>query len=164
METKLLDKKVIDILEQRILAEEMSSRLYQDMSLWFDNRGYANLAKLYKKYADEEFEHSNWAKEFLLSYDIKPVLPPLQSPEAEYTSCSEILDATLEHELLIAKECSALAKNALDLGEMTLHSLGMKYCHEQIEEINKATTLIDTYKLTNSDILFDHYVGENYLG
>lgn len=162
MEKQLLSSEAVSSLEQRINSEEFSSRLYEDMSLWFDNKGYVNLAKLYDKYSKEELTHAKWSKEFLLSYGIKPRLKPLQTPEAVYADCGDILDATLAHELLITRECENLAVNALKRGEITLYTLGLKYCAEQIEEINKAKNLIDSYKLTSCMLVFDQYVGENY--
>jgi ferritin len=163
MNKSLLSKEAVSALESRIQHEEFSSRLYEDMFLWFDDKGYKNLAKLYKKYSEEELAHAGWAKEFLLSYKIKPCLKPLQSPEAEYKDCKAILEATLEHETMITKECEALAVEALKRGEMTLYGLGMKYCAEQVEEMDKAYTLLDVYALTSCDLVFDQYVGDNLL-
>ncbi len=163
MTKQLLSKEAVSSLELRIQHEEFSSRLYEDMSLWFDDKGYKNLSKLYKKYSDEELTHAGWAKQFLLSYKIKPCLKPLQSPESEYAGCKAILEATLAHETMITKECEALSLDALKRSEMTLHSLGMKYCAEQIEEMDKAYTLLDVYALSTCDLLFDQYVGDNLL-
>lgn len=163
MEKQLLSKEAIASLEQRIQSEEFSSRLYEDMSLWFEDKGYINLAKLYAKYSSEELNHAKWAKEFLLSYNMKPCLKALQSPEAEYSSCLDILEATRDHEIQITNECQSLSKDALKRGEMTLFSLGQKYCAEQVEELKKSYDLISSYKLTSCDLLFDQFVGENLI-
>lgn len=163
MEKQLLSKEAIASLEQRINSEEFSSRLYEDMHLWFENLGYVNLAKLYAKYSSEEIEHADWAKKLLLSYGIKPKLKALQSPEAEYKDCEDILNATLQHELDVTRECEMLSKDALKRGEMTLFSLGQKYCTEQIDEVDKAISLLDSYKLSSCMLLFDQYVGQNYI-
>jgi len=45
---------------------------------------------------------------------------------------------------------------------MGLYQLGLKYCEEQIDEIQKAIDLIDQAKLTTDMLVFDHYV-EKYL-
>lgn len=163
MDKQLLSNEAIASLEQRIQSEEFSSRLYEDMHLWFEDKGYVNLAKLYKKYSDEEMNHAGWAKDFLLSYGIKPKLKILQSPEANYKDCEDILNTTLDHELTVTKECENLAVSALKRGEITLYTLGLKYCAEQVEEINKSVSLIDSYKLTSCMLLFDQYVGETFL-
>ena len=163
MDKQLLSKEAIDALTFRINSEEFSSRLYHDMRLWLEDNGYVNLAKLYNKYSEEELTHASWSKEFLLAYNIKPTLKAIASPEATYSSCSDILDATLEHEIQVTNECQDLSKNALKRGEMTLFSLGQKYCSEQVEELKKSYDIISIYKLTSCPLLFDQYIGENYL-
>lgn len=163
MDKQLLSKEAIDSLTFRINSEEFSSRLYHDMHLWLDDLGYVNLAKLYEKYSEEELEHAEWSKKFLLSYGIKPKFKAIQSPEAEYSSCEDILNATLQHELDVTRECESLSKEALKRGEMTLFALGQKYCLEQVDEVSKIVSLLDSYKLTSDLLIFDSYVGQHFL-
>lgn len=159
----LLSKEAIVDLEYRILQEEFSARLYEDMSLWFEDKGYINFAALYAKYSKEEWDHSNWAKKFLLAYDIKPCLKAIPSPEAEYASCIDILEATIEHEKQITNQCQAFAVNALKRGEIALHQLALKYCAEQVEELDKAFTIYSIAELTSDMLVLDNYIKENYL-
>lgn len=163
MDKKLLDKKIVDLLEYRIQQEEFSSRLYEDMHLWLEDKGYTNLAKVYKEYAEEEMEHAGWAKKFLLSFGIKPKLKVLNSPESSYETCLDILEATYEHEWEISKQCEEMASEALKMGKNMLYSLALKYCDEQIDELDKAIAFLDIYKLTNDMLVFDDYIGKNYL-
>lgn len=164
MKKQLLDKKVIDILNYRIQQEEFSARLYKDMHLWFEDKGFLNLAKVYEKYSKEERTHAEWAMEFLLDYGIKPTLRTLISPESEYSNVKEILDATLEHELLITSQCKELTKFAKDNDEYVLYTLGLKYLAEQQEEISHSQDFISIYENSDNDLVFDNYIGENYLG
>ena len=159
----LLSKEAIADLEYRINQEEFSSRLYEDMSLWFEDKGYAGFAALYSKYAQEELTHAGWSKKFLLSFDLKPCLKAIPSPEAEYNSCMDILEATVDHEKLISEQCQAFAINALKRGEIMLHQLGLKYCSEQVEELDKAFTIRSMAKLTSDMLGLDNYIKENYL-
>jgi len=159
----LLDKKVIELLEYRIQQEEFSARLYKDMSNWFKVKGLGNLANVYMKYSGEERSHAGWASEFLMDFNYKPTLKPLLSPESKYSGVKEILDATLEHELEITKQCQELATEALKMNEHILYSLALKYVDEQREEIDKSLTFIDIYENSDNDLFFDHYIGENYL-
>ncbi len=163
MENTLLSQEAINSLEIRIQNEQFSSRLYEDMHLWFEDKGYSNLAKLYKKYSEEELTHANLSVNFLLSYNLKPCLKPLKSPEAEYVDCGDILQATLEHETTISQECDMLMKEAFKRGEMSLFTLASKYVAEQVEELKKAYDLLNIYKLTTDMLVFDNYVGENYI-
>lgn len=162
MKDSLLPKEIVADLNYRIQQEEFSSRLYKQMALWFKNEGYAHLGALYTKYAAEEMNHAGWAEEFLLNHGIVPELRPIQSPYAEYTSCMQILEETLSHELEVTKQCEALASKALKMGSHTLYSLASKYCSEQIEEVGKAIDIIDHAKLTDDLLVLDHYI-ERYL-
>ena len=162
--TRLLSDETIAILNYRIEQEQYSSRIYEQISMWLENEGFNNLSKLYKKYASEELGHADWAKTYLLSYDITPSLHPLKTPLEECT-CSnikEILDLTLKHELEVTSQCEALTKFAMETSQFNLFSLGRRYNAEQIEEIEKATTLVSLYKHSKDDLIFDSYIGENY--
>ena len=163
MDRKLLSKEAIDDLEYRIQQEEFSSRLYKDMSLWFEDKGYLNLAKVYDEYSEEEMEHSTWASDFMLSYGIKPRLRALPSPEVGYNNCLEILNATLSHEIDVQNQCEKLSKNALQRGEIALYTLGLKYVTEQIDEAKKSFDFLSIYKATKDELLFDEYIGKHYL-
>lgn len=160
---ELINSDTVEILNFRIQQEQYSSRIYEQMSLSLESMGFSNLAKLYDKYSKEELEHAGWAKTYLLSYNVTPTLEPLESPTVACSCIQEILDQTLEHELLVTKQCEELGKYALTGFQMNLLTLAQRYNKEQVEEINKATTLLSAYKASNSDLFFDHYIGENYL-
>lgn len=158
----LLDEKIVDVLNYRIQQEENSARLYKYMSLWLSNKGYSHLSELYRRYAEEERKHAEWAIEFLLNYGITPELKALNSPIMEFDSCMSVLEATLEHEILIEKQCETLHLAAVEYDKPALISLALRYCEEQAEEIGKTTDILDHAKLTSDMLVLDHYV-ERYL-
>lgn len=161
--SKLLDKKIVDILNYRIQQEEFSSRLYEQISLWLNNEGFLNCSELYKKYANEELVHAQWSKSYLLDYGLTPTLQTLQSPEMEISGLKDVFEMTLEHELEVTKQCEELASTALKEGNHVLYHLASKYCGEQQEEIGKAITLLDIFKLSTDMLIIDHYVGDKLL-
>lgn len=163
MDRKLLPQECIDIMNYRIQQEEFSARLYEQMKLWFDNKGYTNLAKLYDTYVADELVHAGWAKSYLLDYGITPELKPLSSPYVEYKDCKEIFDETLKHEELVTSQCTELALKSLKMGNMTLHALALKYCAEQQKDIGKAINLLDIHALTGDGLGLDSYVKKNLL-
>lgn len=160
---ELINAETVEILNFRIQQEQYSSRIYEQMSLALENMGFSNLAKLYDKYSKEELEHAGWAKTYLLSHNVTPTLELLESPTISCSCIKEILDETLTHEILVTNQCEELGKYALSGFQMNLLTLAQRYNKEQVEELNKATTLISAYNASNSDLFFDHYVGENYL-
>jgi ferritin len=138
-----LDKKIVEALNYRIQQEEASSRIYEQFALWLDNKGFKNFAALYYKYAHEELGHAKFAKDHLLAYGIEPELTKLPAPDLEFDSLKEILVLTLEHEQEITRQCNELTKLAASLDDFPTMTLGMKYCAEQVEELDKAQTFVD---------------------
>jgi ferritin len=138
-----LNKKIVDLLNYRIQQEEHSSRIYEQMALWLDDKGFKNFAALYYKYAHEELAHAKFAKDHLLAYGIQPELTKLPAPDMEFNSLKEILVLTLEHEQEITSQCNELTKAAMELNDFPTMTLGLKYCAEQVEELDKAQTFVD---------------------
>lgn len=161
--SKLLNQKVVDTLNYRIQQEEFSSRLYEQMSLWLNDKGYLNTSELYKIYSQEELKHAGWAKSYLLDYGITPCLMKLESPEMELSSLKDVFEATLEHELEVTKQCEDLATMALKESNHVLYALASKYCAEQQEEIGKAITNLDILALSADMLIIDNYIGEKLL-
>lgn len=159
----LLDKKVVEALNYRIEQEEISARIYELISLWFNNLGYKNLAALYKKYADEEMNHAGFSKSYLLDYGYTPELRTLSAPDMSYSSCKEVFQLTLDHELEVTRQCTELASLALKEGNHVLYALASRYCAEQQEEIGKVVNLLDIEALTSDKLILDTYVGQNLL-
>jgi len=138
-----LNKKIIDALNYRIQKEEESSRIYEQFALWLDNKGFKNFAALYYKYASEELGHAKFAKDHLLAYGVEPTLTKLAEPDYEFNSLKDILELTLEHEQEITRQCNELTKLAAGLDDFPTMTLGLKYCAEQVEELDKAQTFVD---------------------
>jgi len=163
---ELINESVITLLEYRIEQEELSSRLYEQMSLYLDDKGFKMFSKLYKKYANEEMTHSGWSKEYLLSFGITPKLKRLDSPLNEFEGLPDIINKTLEHEIEISKQCKSLARYAKDTDDYLLFDLAMRYCKEQVEEIDKAQTLVDMLETFGIEkhtlLLLDSHIGEYY--
>jgi ferritin len=138
-----LNKKIVDALNYRIQQEEASSRVYEQFALWLDDKGFKNFAALYYKYASEELGHAKFAKDHLLAFGVQPELTKLPAPDYEFNSLKDILELTLEHEQEITRQCNELTKLAASLDDFPTMTLGMKYCAEQVEELDKAQTFVD---------------------
>lgn len=136
-------KNCVDILTLRIEREEYSSRFYQAMSLWLDNAGYVGAAKAWKKDADGEMEHAQWAKDFLLALGVTPKLSALPEMPTAFEGLPDIIRKTFDHEIKITQECNDLANYAYLNGNHLLYQLALKYMTEQAEELEKIQTVLD---------------------
>ena len=141
----------IEILNFRIEQEELSSRLYQSMSLWLNDNGYVGAAKAWQKDAEGEMEHAGWAKDFLLDMGINPKLPTLSEPQHNFESFPDIIRKSFEHEIVVTQQCNNLASFALKSSNHLLYQLALKYMTEQQEELGKAQTYLDKLKAFGED-------------
>lgn len=142
----MIDEHCIKNLQYRIQQEEQSSRLYLSMSMWLNNEGYTGAAKLWKKYADEEMTHADWAKDYLLAMGVNPETPVLAAQPTSFEGLPAIIKASFEHEITITKQIKTMASEALKQGDHMLYELALRYLKEQVEELDKAQTWLD--KLT----------------
>lgn len=159
----LISDECIDYLNYRIKQEELSSRLYLAMSMYLENVGYIGAAKAWKKDADDEMTHANWAREYLLSLGIQPITPTLEAPIQSFTGLPDVILKTYDHEVIVTKQINDLGKDAMTKGDFLLFQLVMKYQNEQIEEMDKVTNLRDRLKLFGiSEVslrMFDNELG-----
>ena len=164
MKNILIDEKAIKLLTYRIQQEELSSRLYEQMALFLDDKGYKNSAKVWFKWASEELNHAKWAKDYLLAFGVTPALQDLDSPGMSFSSLCDIIRKSYEHEINITKQCNELAGEALKLNDHVLYSLATKYTHEQIEELDKLQTLMDVIETFGESkeamLLLDSHIDE----
>jgi ferritin len=121
------------------------------MSVWLENKGYVNAAKLWKKYSTEEFAHADWARTYLLSFGVQPSTPQLDAPDQDYDGLPQIIEISYDHEIDITKQIKELASNALSMGEHQLYELALMYLKEQVEEHNKMQNWVDQLESFGTD-------------
>jgi ferritin len=138
-----VSNQAIKLLQDRIREEENSSRVYLSMSLWLDNKGYKNAAKLWRKYSDEENKHAEWAREYLLSFGIMPDTQALKKISGKYKDFPDIIYKTYDHERVITDQIEQLANYASKSKDHMLYELSLKYLKEQVEEHAKTQDLVD---------------------
>ena len=160
----MIDDSCITFLNYRVQQEDLSSRVYLAMSLWLNNNGYLNAAKVWKKYSEEERGHADIARDYLLNMGVQPATAPLEQPQDTFTGLPEIIRKTHEHEINISMQCQELANHALKDGSHMLYELALHYLREQNEEMGKTQDLVDQLNAFGEDKiamrLFDHELGE----
>ena len=144
----ILNENMIKLLNYRIEQEEYSSRLYQAISVCMNYKGYTGASKLFDIYSKEELLHAKIAYEYLLDLDIRPIVPAIKAPPAEFDSLPQVLLMAYEHEKEITNQCNELAKSAIDEGDFMTLGLAQRYLKEQIEEEAKTN-----YWLNRLDVL-----------
>ena len=136
------------------------------MSLWLNNNGYLNAAKLWKKYSDEERGHADIARDYLLNMGVQPATAVLDQPAEVYGGLPDIIRKSYDHEIDITNQCSDLATHAMKDGSHMLYELALHYLREQNEEHGKMQDLVDQLTAFGEDKiamrLLDHEI-KDYL-
>lgn len=162
----LIDESCISFLNYRAQQEDYSSRTYLAMSLWLNNNGYLNAAKLWKKYSDEERIHADIARTYLLNMGVQPATASLEQPTETFGGLPDIIRKSYDHEIDITNQCSDLATHALKDGSHMLYELALHYLKEQNEEHGKMQDLVDQLTAFGEDKiamrLLDHEI-KDYL-
>lgn len=160
----MIDEHCIKNLQFRIQQEEDSSRLYLAMSVWLNNEGYTGAAKLWRKYADEEMTHADWARDYLLAMGVNPETPVLNAQPTTFEGLPAIIRASYDHEILVTKQIKTMATEALKQGDHMLYELCLRYLKEQVEEHDKTQTWLDKLNAFGEDKialrLLDEEMGE----
>jgi ferritin len=139
----LLSDECVDYLNYRVQQEEYSGRIYLSMSLWLDNNGYVNGAKLWRKYSDEEMKHADIARDYLLAMGVQPATPELEQPEQNFTGFPQIIKDSYQHEIDITTQIKELASDTFKKGDHMLYELALGYLKEQVEEHAKMQNWMD---------------------
>lgn len=148
---ELLSDDCVEYLNYRVQQEEYSGRIYLAMSMWLDNNGYVNAAKLWRRYSNEEMSHSDIARTYLLSMGVQPDTPILESPEQNFTGLPEIIEKSYDHEIVVTKQIKELATDAMSKGDHMLYEFALAYLKEQVEEHNKMQNWVDQLNAFGTD-------------
>lgn len=147
----MLDKDLLELFNTRINHEESSSRLYLKMSVHLQDIGYFNAAKLWHKFAQEELEHANIAREYLLALDILPETRDIIVPDKSFEGLDGVIRTTLQHEYEVTQECEDLAKAALKAMCMKSFNIAQKYIAIQIHELEEYHDMKNRLDLFGTD-------------
>lgn len=162
----LLSDDCVEYLNYRVQQEEYSGRIYMSMSMWLDNNGYVNAAKLWRRYSDEEMKHADIARTYLLSMGVQPLTPKLDAPTQNFRGLPEIIEMSYEHEITVTKQIKDLAGDAMKKADHMLYELALSYLKEQVEEHNKMQNWVDQLNSFGTDKiamrLLDHEI-KDYL-
>jgi ferritin len=159
---KFITQEVVDLLNYRIQQEQYSSKVYEQMSLFLQNESYINSAKVWKKFSEEELEHAEIAKKYLMSFNVMPELMTIEEPMNDFIDLVDIIQKTYDLEVKVTEQVKVLSDKAFELKDWSLFSLSQEFTELQIQGMDEANTLLDVSKMTTDKLILDKYIGENF--
>lgn len=147
----MLDKRVVELLNQQINKEFYSAYLYLDFSNYYYDKGLDGFGSWYKIQAQEERDHALLFMQYLQNNGEKVVLEMIEKPGVDLTSPKTVLDEVLKHERYV----TGLIHNIYDAAHSVKDFRTMQFLDwfvkEQGEEENNADNLIKKFELFGDD-------------
>lgn len=163
MEKRISDK-IHELLNTQIANELNSSRLYLAISQWADYNGYFGIAKLYRKYSEEELVHMNKIYSYLQDRNALPAVPATKMYATNFKDVQFVVNETFVHEKEVSGNWKDIWLAAMVEKDGHTFDLAMWFLHEQTEEEAKAINLNDKLERCGLDKigiqLFDEFCEE----
>ena len=147
----MLDKKVVDLLNQQVNKEFYSAYLYLDFSNFYYDEGREGFGNWYRIQAQEERDHAMLMLQNLQNNGEKVVLEAIDRPSVEITDAKSVLEAGLKHEQYVTGLIHTIYDAAYSVKDFRTMQFLDWFVKEQGEEENNAETLVKKFELFGDD-------------
>ena len=147
----MLDKKVVELLNQQITKEFYSAYLYLDFSNFYYNQGLDGFGNWYKIQAQEERDHAMLIIQYMQNNGEAVVLETIDKPGVALTSAKDVLAEGLKHEQYVTRLIHNIYDAAYSVKDFRTMQFLDWFVKEQGEEENNADSLIKKFELFGDD-------------
>lgn len=147
----MLEKKVVELLNQQINKEFYSAYLYLDFSNYYYDEGLDGFGNWYKIQAQEERDHAMLILQYLQNNGEKVVLETIDKPAIELSDAKAILAEGLKHEQYVTSLIHTIYDAAYSVKDFRTMQFLDWFVKEQGEEENNAENLVKKFELFGDD-------------
>ena len=137
----MLDKKVVKLLNEQVVAEFYSAYLYLDFANYYIDESLDGFGNWYTIQAQEERDHAMLFIKYLQMNDEKVELDTIAKPDKVFADRIDPLKAGLEHERLVTGLINNIYDAAYQVKDFRTMQFLDWFIKEQMEEEDK-----DVYK------------------
>lgn len=147
----MLDKKVVELLNQQVNKEFYSAYLYLDFSNFCYDQGLDGFGNWYKVQAQEERDHAMLFMQYLQNNGEKAVLEAIDKPAVSPESAKAVLAEGLKHEQYVTGLIHGIYEAAHGVKDFRTMQFLDWFVKEQGEEENNAESLVKRFELFGDD-------------
>ena len=147
----MISKKIEKAINEQILKEEYSARLYLAMASWCERNGYPGAAAFLYEHSDEERMHQLKFVHFLNDRGGYAVLQDVKQPPSKYETLQKMFQEILKHEQYITGSINDIYHICMTEKDYTTANFLQWFITEQIEEETLVSGILDTMALAGSD-------------
>ena len=147
----MLDKKVVELLNQQVNKELYSAYLYLDFSNYYYDQGLDGFGNWYKIQAQEERDHAMLFIQYLQNNGEKIILEAIDKPAVELVSAKAVLAEGLKHEQYVTSLIHTIYDAAYSVKDFRTMQFLDWFVKEQGEEEKNSGDLITKMELFGND-------------
>ncbi len=151
--TNMLNKKIIDLINEQIWLENNASFYYLHLSIQFSINGFGGISNFFKEQSEEEREHMIKLIEYLLDEDVTPNIPNYNFMEDmdEKFNIINYFENSLLSEKRVSESVHKIVSKCKEIGDIKTENFMQWFVTEQMEEENKFKSIIDDLKIIGDD-------------
>lgn len=147
----MLDKKVVELLNQQVNKEFYSAYLYLDFSNFYLDQGLDGFGNWYKIQAQEERDHAMLFIQYLQNNGEKVELEAIDKPKIALESAKSVLEEGLKHEEYVTSLIHEIYDAAYSVKDFRTMQFLDWFVKEQGEEETNADNLVKKFELFGGD-------------
>jgi ferritin len=151
-----LQDTVLEILNNQMAVEALSSSVYLSMSAWCYAQGLRGCGEFFRKQATEEREHMMKIFHYITHAGALAVSPEVTNIESNFGDLRSLLVMALDQEIQITENFNKMTEQCQKVRDFQTARFLQWYLDEQYEEEKQARRCIEIFDLMNpKDALYD---------
>lgn len=147
----MLDKKVVELLNDQVMKEFYSAYLYLDFADFYTDKDLDGFANWYNVQAQEERDHALLFMRYLQLNGERVQLGPIGQPDKRLEAFDDPLKAGLAHEQYVTSLIHAIYDAAYQVRDFRTMQFLDWFVKEQLEEEDNANSLLQRFALFGTD-------------
>jgi ferritin len=134
-------------LNAQIKMEFGAQHAYLAMAAYFEDRNLKIFADIFWKQAAEEATHAMKLVGYMQDAGARPEFRGVQEPQRDFDNVEAVIKKALGHEQAVTDSIHDIVKLADDEKDYATRGMLQWFVDEQVEEIDKMTTILDLVKM-----------------
>ncbi len=147
----MLNKKIIELLNDQINKELYSAYLYLDIADYYADEGLDGFANWYEVQAKEERDHAFMFRRYLIENGVRVELKAIDKPNKTFNNHLTPLEVGYEHEQYVTSLITTIYHEAVEQKDYRTMQFLDWFIKEQGEEETNADDMIKKMKLFGGD-------------
>jgi len=161
----VLSPALVDLLNAQIGHELAASHQYVAVAVHYDAETLPRLRDVFHRQALEERNHAMMLVQYLLDQGVRPAIPAVPAPRADFADIVAPVALALEQERRVTGQFNALTAQARADTDFTSEQFLTWFLKEQVEEVSAMSDLLAVVtRAKDNPLLAEEYLARETVG